>query len=233
MTKKKTQAAAPVARSATVTALLGEAASVGYNIGASSAEAAAFVLRLSRECKNRTDYLDGIAQLKAGRVVAYFEHPPKAEVVNCRNYVARRWDNLPREQRIEAALDILSRPSPDSDKPNRRLATEHKAVRAADSAVSHLRRLCGLTKASPKKERKPRPSTNPPEGASFTVAAPKVSNDNEAIEFVGNALAALVTFCEKNKQTGAPKSVKQIIHRIESRLIDAKRDVMKALGSGE
>jgi hypothetical protein len=231
MANKKAKAVAPT-NAKIVSELLGGAAAIGYNIGSATAEAAAYVLRCEREL-NRSEYLDAIVQLKAGRIVAYFENPPKAERTACANYIARRWDNLPREERIASAVEMIGKPAPDTAKPNRRIATEHKAVRAADSAVSNLRRHAGLTKSSPKKNRTPRAGSNVPDGASVTIAAPKFTNDNDAVEYFGNVAAMLVQAVEKNQQPGSPKAVKGIAFRLSSLCEDFKRNVAKVLNSGE
>ena len=220
------------ADSAAGKALIASAATAGYEYGNSRATARA-ALVTARNSLDQSAYADWVVRFKAGRIVSYFENPPKAQRVHCANYLARRWDNLPHDQRVESAIEMMGKAAPTSEKPNRRTETEHKAVRAAETCVSELKRDAGLTKSNPKKSRKPRAPEGSPEGASVTVASPKFTNDNQAVEFFGNVAAALLATCEKNKQTGAPKSVKQIIFRVESLALDFKRQIEAALNSGK
>jgi hypothetical protein len=80
-------------------------------------------------------------QYKAGNVVAYLEP----------HYGSKRWGNMDRAQRVESAIEIMEKPEPTSEKSNRRTELEQKAVKAAQSAWTHLKGEAGLKRQSTSK----------------------------------------------------------------------------------
>lgn len=73
-------------------------------------------------------------QFKAGHLLRYLE---------LRGY-EKRFGNMDRAQRIEAAIEIMGKPEPTSDKSNRRTELEHKGVKTAQNAWTRVRDSAGL-----------------------------------------------------------------------------------------
>lgn len=149
-----------------------------------------------------------------------------------RSGYAERWGNMTQEQQIGAARDIVAKPpfkesskEPDSN----RTEQEHKAVRAAQKSWSLVQRAAGIA-AKKGGGRAPRAGTNEPEPPrDMLFASPKLANDNEAREYFANAMAALLTTCSVNRQTGIKKDVKHVAFLVESIIADAKAKIAKAL----
>jgi hypothetical protein len=148
-------------------------------------------------------------------------------------YVARslssQLGNMERVQQYAEARDIIAKAGPDTSKPDRRTAEQHKAVRAAQTSLASVKRAAGI---APSKAggRKPRAGSNPPEPPRDALfASPKLANDNEARDYFRNAFAALLTTTEVNRQTGIKKEVKHVAFVVQSIIQDAKAAIEKAL----
>lgn len=222
------------AKAALVATALNNAFEAAYQSGTSFAGCVT-LLRDAHRFGSADDYSTVAASIRVGRVVAYIEQPPQSLEPKLRkcliDYRERHWGNLPLSERRDAAAAFIALPTPDSAKPEKRTEWQHKAVRAADSAVSTMRSQAGITaKKAGGNTGKPKAGSNEPEKGP-SVASPSFSNENDAEAYIRNTLAALVTTCTVNKQTGSAKSVKGVMHKVESILIDAKRAVEKALAA--
>lgn len=189
---KKTNKAKPL--NATLRGLIATAATVGYSTANSFEGGVALCRSLA---KSKAALNEAGRQYKAGYVVRRLEAIPA---------VAKRWSNMPLEQRIEAALEVMDKATPDSAKPNRRTDLEHKAVRAADVSWAACKRRAGLI-AEKKGGRKPRPASNkakaPP--VDLVKASPKLADKAAANDYFATAAAALLATVDKNARIIPPQ----------------------------
>lgn len=157
-------------RSATVTALIGNASSLGYAFSggfeAAVTEAHKLVPSnfLSRTDEQRKAYEPVIRdfgeQFKAGHLLRYLEG---------RGY-EKRLGNQDRAQRITAMIEIMGKPEPTSDKSNRRTDLEHKGVKAAQNAWTRVRTESGL-----------KPQAQPSEGRKAGASKRRAAGDEKAV----------------------------------------------------
>ena len=119
---------------------------------------------------------------------------------------AKRWGNMTDAQRIEAAAEIMARPTPDSTKPNRRSEVEHKACRAASVSWHGCKSKAGVITVKP---RKPRPASNKPDAKPVPVdlvkASPTLKTKGAVNDHFATAVAALLATVNKNAKLIDPR----------------------------
>jgi hypothetical protein len=205
MTKKASKAAKK-ALNVKLAALVNGAADIGYNVSGAFEGG----VTLARSLAKSKIALDAAGrQYKAGYIVRNLEAEPT---------IAKRWGNMPLAQRIDAALSIMDKPTPDSTKPGRRTEREHKAVRAADVSWAGCKRRAGIgaTKAGNASKRKPRPSANAPTvKVDLVKASPRFTKDmakqqgkdtvrEVANDYFATSAAALLATVNKNALIVSP-----------------------------
>lgn len=215
----------------TVATLLASIGSLAYASGTAFSDAGRALGDVYR-LGSTDDYDTACRRFRAGRIVASIMRPDVKMAKEADAYRAAHWANYgSTDQMIEAAEMLLAKSKADSTKPDRRTKFEDRLVAAANSALSLARKIGGIPpkNAGNKGSRKPRAGSNPPDGASVSVASPKFSNDNEARDHFRNVLSALATTCEINQQTGAPKSVKGVAFKVQTIILEARKAVEAAL----
>lgn len=192
MNKKSKKAAK--AFTATIRNALATAATIGFNVATGYSEAVALFRKVA---KSDAAVKEAGADYRAGYVARYLTDSPA---------YAKRWDNMGDVERIDAARDIIAKPTPDSSKPNRRTELEHKAVRAADVSLSTAKRRAGLV-AERKGGRKPRAGSNTPKAppVDLVKASPKLPTKAAANDYFATACAALLATIDKNAKHIAPQ----------------------------
>lgn len=207
---KKTAKKVQRALNVKLAALVGGAASIGFNIATGYAAAVDLVIavKASATALERTG-----EQYKRGYVARSLLANPA--------YV-KRWHNLDQAAQFDAAGEIIAKATPDSSKPDRRTDGEHKAVRAADVSWSKVKRAAGI-EAKKKGGRKPRPgSTAKAPPVDLVKASPKLATKEAVNDYFGTAAAALLATVDKNAKLVDP--------RISSAVSDFLASVKKALG---
>lgn len=201
-------------------ALLASATGIGFDIANGFARAVVLIVAIKNDAKAMTtaqeNFVSGYVANRLGTLYA------------------DRLGNADRATLLKEADKVIGKASPDSKKPDdeKRLPEEHKAVRAAATSWATAKRQAGIapTKAG---GRKARPGSNAPEtpaetGAAttndapkFTLAAPKLSNDNEADAYLASAIAALLATVDVNADS-VSKPWSDFINATYQRAVKAK-----------
>lgn len=208
---KKTAKSKAKPLNAKLRGLVESAAAIGMNVATGYSQAV--TLFRSIGTGNRVALVNASLEYKAGYVARYLSDTPA---------IAKRWGNMDDAAKVDAARDILKKPTPESAKPNRRTELEHKACRAADVSLATAKRRAGLV-AEKKGGRKPRPSTNPPKAVPVDLvkASPKLATKEAANDYFATACAALLATVNKN--------AKRIDPRLSSAVTDF-HEALKAMG---
>lgn len=193
MTKKNK----PVAISAALKALIASAATVGANVANGYSEAVKLFRSIGT--KNRTALAEAGKRYTAGYVARYLGDNAT---------YAKRWHNMDDAARVEAALLVLDKATPDSSKSDRRSELEHKACRAAAVSLATAKRRAGLV-AEKKGGRKPRPAAKATKGKAPPVdlvkASPTLKTRLAANDYFATACAALLATVNKNAKHVEPR----------------------------
>jgi hypothetical protein len=197
-------------RSAATVALIASAADLGYVARTSFGTAVASAAKLVPSTYLATAYdkagkltetgkrfapviRDFGEQYKAGHVVAYLEP----------HYGSKRWGNMERAQRVESAIEIMGKAEPTSERSNRRTELEHKAVKAAQSAWSHLKGEAGLKPQTASKTNRKGASKRRAVGDEKAVPAARLMAPHfvapiDAVKFYENLAADLLKAVNSN-----------------------------------
>jgi len=210
MASKKTAKKAAKALSPKLAALVASAASIGYGV----AEGFSAGVTLARNIGqgHKMALIDAGLGYKSGYIVRYFEDAGPA--------YAKRTGNMSQAQRFEDALAIYAKAGPETAKPNRRTALEHKACRAADVSWTGCKnRAFGTTP----KARKPRPATAKvnPVPVDLVKASPNLPTKVAVNDYFATAMAALLATVDKN--------AKRVMPQISSAISDCNAAIKLAL----
>lgn len=198
---KKTDKKTAKKLNAKMAALVTSATSIGYNVA--DGFSSAVVLFRSIGAANERAVKEAGANYVVGYVTRYLSDVPA---------YAKRWGNMGPVERLDAARDIIAKPTPESAKAGRRTELEHKAVRAAATSLSTAKRRAGIVAdpaKNPDKNKKRAPRTGSNEPAAPPVDLVKASptlKDKEAVnDYFATACAALLTTVNKNAKKVDPR----------------------------
>jgi hypothetical protein len=119
------------------------------------------------------------------------------------HYGSKRWGNMERAQRVDSAIEIMGKAEPTSERSNRRTELEHKAVKAAQSAWSHLKGEAGLKPQTASKTNRKGASKRRAAGDEVAVRAARLTAPHfvapiDAVKFYENLAADLLKAVNSN-----------------------------------
>lgn len=189
-----------VKRSATLTALINGAASLGYAFSGGFEAACASAKKLvpstflALSDEQRKGYAAQIADFgrhfKAGHLLRYLEN---------RGY-NRRFGNMDEPAKIVECLAIFDKARPDNlEKTDRRTAVEHLGCRTADNAWSRVKDASGLKPPAPKRAPSKRRAAGDEKALpSARITAPVMHAPVDALGFFKNVSADLLKAINAN-----------------------------------